>query len=93
MLHTPRVAPAATVHVPVQQFDPVAHPSPAWPQNEEAWQAPFEQSREQHSAPDAHWLPSVLHVVLSAAQVPPTQLWLQQSPFAAHAAWSEAQAG
>jgi hypothetical protein len=54
---------------------------------------PFEQSFEQHSAPVVHWLPSVRQVVLSGAQVPFTQLWLQQLPFEVQAAWSEVHAG
>jgi hypothetical protein len=89
----PSVAPAAIVHVPVQQSDPPAHESPPWPQKEDAWHVPFEQSLEQHSSPDAHWLPRVLHVAFSAAQAPPTQRWLQQLPFEVHAPWSEVHAG
>jgi hypothetical protein len=54
---------------------------------------PFEQSFEQHAASVVHVLPSVRQVVLSAAQVPFTQLWLQQFPFEVHAAWSEVHAG
>jgi hypothetical protein len=34
--HVPRVFPVATVQVPVQQSVPVAHASPACPQNEDA---------------------------------------------------------
>jgi hypothetical protein len=54
---------------------------------------PFEQRLEQQSPPEAHGLPSVLHVVLSAAQVPPVHVWLQQSPFATQAPLSAVHAG
>ena len=91
--HVPSVEPAAIVHAPVQQSVPAEHASPPCPQNDEAWHVPFEQSAEQQSAPDAHWLPSVLQVAFSAAHAPPTQLWLQQSPFARHAPWSDVHAG
>jgi hypothetical protein len=40
-----------------------------------------------------HALPSVRQLVLSGAQVPFTQLWLQQFPFEVHAALSEVHAG
>ena len=91
--HVPSAAPAATVHEPVQQSEPVEHPSPACPQNDEAWHVPFEQRLEQQSPPFVHWLPSVLQVVLRGAQVPPVQLWLQQLPFDVQEPWSEVQAG
>src|ERR1019366_4200861 len=91
--HVPRVAPAATVHDPVQQSGPAEHASPACPQNDEAWHVPFEQSDEQHSPPEAHALPSVLQLLLRDAQVFATQLWLQHSPFVVHAARSDVQAG
>lgn len=71
--HVPSDAPAARVHVPVQQSVPAEHESPAWPQNDDAWHVPFEQSFEQHSPPEAHWLPSVLHVAFKAAHVPAAQ--------------------
>jgi hypothetical protein len=35
-LHVPSVAPTTTLHVPVQQSDPVEHASPPCPQNDEA---------------------------------------------------------
>jgi hypothetical protein len=91
--HVPSAAPVATVHVPVQQFPLVAQLSPPCPQNEDAWQVPFVHKLEQQSLPEAHGLPSVLHVVLRAAQVPPVQLWLQQSPFATQAPLSAVHAG
>jgi hypothetical protein len=54
---------------------------------------PPEQNLEQHAASVVHALPSVRQVVLSGAQVPLTQLWLQHFPFEVHAAWSEVHAG
>jgi hypothetical protein len=54
---------------------------------------PFEQRLEQHWAPEVHWLPSVWHVLFSAAHVPLTQLWLQQFPFEVQAPWSDVHAG
>jgi hypothetical protein len=91
--HVPSVEPATIVHAPVQQSVPAEHASPPCPQNDEAWHVPFEQSAEQQSAPDAHWLPSVLQVAFSAAHAPRAQLWLQQSPFAVHVPWSDVHAG
>jgi hypothetical protein len=91
--HVPRVAPTAIVHVPVQQSEAPAQASPACPQNDEAWHVPFEQSDEQQSLPAAQALPRVLHVALRDAHAPVTQLWLQHSPFAVHAVWSEPHAG
>ena len=91
--HVPRVAPAAIVHVRVQQSAALAQLSPPCPQNDEAWHVPFEQRLEQQSPPFVHWLPSVLQVVLRGAQVPPVQLWLQQLPFDVQEPWSEVQAG
>jgi hypothetical protein len=91
--HVPSVAPAATVHEPVQQSGPVEHASPACPQNDEAWHVPFEQSDEQQSPPEAHALPSVLQLVLRDAQTFATQLWLQHSPFEVHAPRSDVQVG
>ena len=91
--HVPSVAPAATVQVPVQQSEPVEHASPPWPQNDEAWHVPFEQRLEQQSAPDAHWLPRVLHFVFSGEQAPLTQLWLQQLPSVVQGPWSDVHAG
>jgi hypothetical protein len=91
--HVPRVAPAAIVHVCVQQSAALAQLSPPCPQNDEAWHVPFEQRLEQQSPPFVHWLPSVLQVVLRGAQVPPVQLWLQQLPFDVQEPWSEVQAG
>ena len=66
----PSVAPAAIVQPLVQQSDAVEQASPPWPQNDDAWHVPFEQSFEQHSAPDPHALPSVLHVAFSDAHAP-----------------------
>jgi hypothetical protein len=81
------------VHWFVQQSAAPRQLSPAWPQNDEAWHVPFEQSLEQQASPLVHALPSVRQVVLSGAQVPFTQLWLQQFPFEVHAALSEVHAG
>src|ERR1019366_6327379 len=50
-------------------------------------------SDEQQSLPAAQALPRVLHVALRDAHAPVTQLWLQHSPFAVHAVWSEPHAG
>jgi hypothetical protein len=54
---------------------------------------PFEQRFEQHWALVVHWLPSVRHVVLSAAHAPLRQLWLQQFPSEVHAPRSDVHAG
>jgi hypothetical protein len=89
----PSVAPAAIVHPPVQQSDPIEQASPPWPQNDEAWHVPFEQSFEQQSAPDPQALPRVLHVVFRAAHMPAVQVWLQQSPFVVQAPRSDVHAG
>jgi hypothetical protein len=80
----PRLVPADRSQLPVQQSVEEAHASPGCPQNEDAWQSPFWQNPEQQSPLAAQGLPSVAQVVLSGAQALPTQLWLQQSPFAAH---------
>jgi hypothetical protein len=89
----PSVAPAATLQMPVQQLDPTAHESYDWPQNEEAWHVPPVQKPEQQSFAVEHPLPSVLHVALSAAHLPLTQDWLQQSPLTVQAPVSDVQVG
>jgi len=62
-------------------------------QNEEPrTQAPSRQSCEQHWSSLAQVLPAVLHVELSAWQVPPTQLPLQHAWLEVQAALSEMQA-
>jgi hypothetical protein len=48
---------------------------------------------EQQSVLAEHPLPSVRHVVLSAAQVPPLHAWLQQLPLAVHDSPSEVHGG
>jgi hypothetical protein len=91
--HVPSAAPEAMVHVPVQQSFPLEQLSPPCAQNDEAWHVPPEHLDEQHWASEVQTLPSVLHVVLSAAHAPFTQLWLQQSPFAVHTLPSDEHAG
>ena len=80
--HVPSVAPAAIVHVPVQQSLDFAQTSPAWMQNDaESWHTPPEQSVEQHCSPPAvHELPAVRQELLSGVHVPfepqtPPQHW------------------
>lgn len=51
------------------------------------------QNPEQQSPAAVQGFPSVEHVALSAAHVPPEQFWLQQSAFDAHAPMSAVQAG
>ena len=63
--------------MPPQQSAGLLQMSPVWPQYEGCEQTPFEQKVEQHSEPAVHGLPSVLHVVFSAAHVPLVQVWLQ----------------
>jgi hypothetical protein len=89
----PSVLPAATLHVPVQQSEPVEQASPGCTQKDEGWQVPLEQSPEQHAAFDAHALPIVLQVALSAAHLPPLQVWLQHWPLVAHATPSDRHCG
>jgi hypothetical protein len=89
----PSVWPAAVVQVPVQQSALVAHESPACPQNDDGWQAPFTHRLEQQSALPMHPLPSVLHVPLRDVHTLPIQVWLQQSPFVVQAFPSEVHAG
>jgi hypothetical protein len=60
--------------------------------DELSWQVPFEQSLEQHSPLSAQALPEVLHVVLSAAQVPFVHWPPQQSALVAQVPLSETQA-
>lgn len=91
--HVPRALPAERSQLPLQQSPDAAHASPGCPQNEEAWQYPLLQKPEQQELLDAQGLPSVEHVVLSGAHVPPVQFWLQQSPFAEHAPVSAVQVG
>jgi hypothetical protein len=92
--HVPIFWPLATVQVPVQQSVPLAHESPAWPQNDEAWQVPLEQSPEQHCEAWVQALPSVLQVVLSGVQVPlAPHVWPQHWPLLEHASLSETQGG
>jgi len=83
---TPRVAPLAIAQEPPQQSVSRAQTSPGWIQKDEpSAQLPFEQSPEQQPpAPPSvalQGLPAVLHVALSAWQVPPLQLppqhWLE----------------
>ena len=73
---------------PPQQSTSFAHESPFCAQNEGAAQRPPEQNFPQHSAPAAHGLPCVLHVVLSGVHVPLPHLPPQHSPSVAHAALS-----
>jgi hypothetical protein len=91
--HVPSVLPAAIVQMPVQQSVPVAHASPACPQNDAAWHVPLVQREEQHCAPEVQPLPSVLQVALSVAHLPPVHVWLQQSPLTVQASPSEVHAG
>jgi hypothetical protein len=51
------------------------------------------QRAEQHCAAFEHGFPRVLHIELSAAQVPPVQVWPQHSPFDVHALPSGVQTG
>jgi hypothetical protein len=87
--HVPSVLPVATLQVPVQQSAPVAHASPGCAQNDDAWHVPLEHRPEQHVPLDEHALPIVLHVALRVAHLPPVHVWLQHSPFVAHAVPSE----
>jgi hypothetical protein len=89
----PMVFPVATVQTPVQQFFPTEQASPDCPQNDEAWHVPPVQKPEQQSMAEAQPLPSVLHAALSAAHLPPTHDWLQQSPSTVHAFVSEVHVG
>jgi len=71
---------AAIVHVPVQQPVPTEHASPGCAQKDDAWHVPLlAQYPEAHWEPDVQGLPTVALVGLSAAHLPPTQLWLQHS--------------
>jgi hypothetical protein len=88
----PSVAPAAIVQTPPQQSGPCEQVSPLWMQKEDAIeQWPEAQSFEQHSELCAHALPDVLHDLLSAVQLPPEHVPLQQSALAEHACPSETQ--
>jgi hypothetical protein len=82
--HVPTLLPAATVHAPVQQSDPDAHASPGCEQNDEGWHEPALQRPEQQSEFALQALPSVRQLELSAAQVPPLQVWLQHEPLPVH---------
>jgi hypothetical protein len=79
----PRVRPDATLQVPVQQSVADAHESPAWPQNDDGWQAPPMQRPEQQSALVEQALPRVPQAAFNVAQLPASHCWLQQSPLAA----------
>jgi hypothetical protein len=64
--------------------------SPDWPQYEGvARQTPSGQYCEQHSEPDSHEFPDVLHVGFSGVQMSPSQEPPQQSPLLVHASPSE----
>jgi hypothetical protein len=89
----PSVAPAAIVQTPPQQSGPCEQVSPFWMQNDEAIeQWPDVQSCEQHSELWVHALPDVLHDLLSAMQVPPEHVPLQQSVPAVQACPSDTHA-
>ena len=81
----PTVAPAALLHVPVQQSGPDEQTSPSWLQKDETAQMPFLQSFEQHSAFAVQVLPSVLQVGFRVWQVPPAHVPLQQAALLVHA--------
>jgi hypothetical protein len=91
--HVPSVLPLPTEHVPVQQSAAVAQASPACPQKDDAWHAPLTQSPEQQCALDVHALPRVAQLGLSAAHLPPMQLWPQQSLFTLQPKPSDVHAG
>jgi hypothetical protein len=80
----PMLWPEAMLQRPVQQSPFWEHASPAWPHHDEGWHVPPAQRCEQHSAPLWHALPSVEHAAVSAAHLPPLQLWLQHCALAVH---------
>jgi hypothetical protein len=82
---TPRDWPLAIVHEPVQHSPLAAQASPGWPQNDDAWQVPAEQSPEQHWPLPVHAFPIVEHEVLSGVHVPfAPHVWLQHCAPLAH---------
>jgi hypothetical protein len=88
-VHVPSDAPEVMLHNPPQHSASCAHASPFCVQNDDGPQCPLAlHSPEQHAAgpvpPAVHALPSVRHVVLSAAHLPLLQLPPQQSPFCEH---------
>jgi len=89
----PSVWPAAVLQTPVQQSALVAQESPGCSQNDDGWHEPATHKLEQQSALPAHWLPSVLQVPFRVVHTLPVHVWLQQSPFAAHAFPSDVHAG
>jgi len=88
----PSVAPLAMLQMPLQQSKAFEQTSPDWMQKDDPrTQAPSRQSWEQHWSLLEQALPAVMHATLSAWQVPPTQLPLQQAWLEVQAPWSEVQ--